>query len=105
MSTKIVHPYITSSEDIGNGKPIISGTRTRVSNIIAYYKLGLSPEELAREFPHLNLAQIHDALSYYYENQQAIDRKIDEDSAENMKKFLMKWDWNFILMKEMTLRV
>jgi len=88
MSTRVVHPYITSREDIGNGKPIIAGTRTRVSNVIAYYKLGLSPEELAREFPHLRLAQIHDVLSYYYENQEEIDREIDEDSEENMKKFI-----------------
>lgn len=90
MSTKVIHPYITSREDIGNGKPIIAGTRTRVSNIIAYYKLGLSPEELAREFPHLRLAQIHDILSYYYENQEEIDREIDEDSEENMKKLIQK---------------
>lgn len=55
MSTKVVHPYITSKEDIGGGKSIIVGTRTRVSNIVAYYRLGLSPEELAREFPHLTL--------------------------------------------------
>ncbi len=90
MSTEVVHPYITSRKDIGSGKPIIAGTRTRVSNIVAYYKLGLSPEELAREFPHLTLSQIHDALSYYYENQKDIDREIDEDSEENIKKFIQK---------------
>lgn len=60
MSTKVVHPYITSKEDIGGGKSIIVGTRTRVSNIVAYYRLGLSPEELAREFPHLTLFKIFD---------------------------------------------
>lgn len=56
MTTGIVHPYITSEEVIGSGKPVITGTRTRVSNIVAYYKLGFSPEELAREFPHLTLS-------------------------------------------------
>lgn len=90
MSTGIVHPYITSDKDIGDGKPIIAGTRTRVSNIIAYHKLGLSPEELACEFPHLSLAQIHDALSYYYENQQTIDKEIDEESEDNIKEYLTK---------------
>lgn len=86
MSTKIIHPYIISKKDISGGNPIIVGTRTRVSNIVAYHKLGLSPEELFREFPHLTLSQIHDALSYYYENQEEIDREIDEDSEEYIKK-------------------
>jgi uncharacterized protein (DUF433 family) len=85
MSTKVVHPYITHREDVGGGRPIIAGTRTRVSNIVAYHKLGLSPEELAREFPHLTLSQIYDALSYYYEHREEIDREIDEDSEDAIK--------------------
>jgi len=86
MSTEIVHPYITINERIARDKPIISGTRTRVSNIIAYHKLGYSAEELAREFPHLTLSQIHDALSYYYENMGKIDKEIDEEKEENLIK-------------------
>ncbi|MCL4456620.1 MAG: DUF433 domain-containing protein [Nitrospirae bacterium] len=88
MSTEVVHPYITFREDIGGGSPIIVGTRTRVSNLVAYHKLGLSPEELAREFPHLTLSQIYDALSYYYEHREEIDREIDEDSEDSIKKSL-----------------
>jgi uncharacterized protein (DUF433 family) len=90
MSTKVIHPYITFREDIGSGSPIIAGTRTRVSNIVAYYKLGYSPEELAREFPHLTLSQIYDVLSYYYEHQKEIDKEIDEDSEENIKNLIKK---------------
>ncbi len=90
MPTEVIHPYITSDKEIGGGRPIISGTRTRVSNIVAYYKLGLSSDELVRELPHLNLSQIHDALSYYYEHQKEIDREIDEESEENIKKLLSK---------------
>jgi len=90
MPTIVNHPYITSRKDIGQGRPIIAGTRTRVSNIIAYYKLGFSPEELAREFPHLTLSQIHDALSYYYEHQEEIDKEIEEDSEGYVKKLVQK---------------
>ncbi|MBI5043853.1 MAG: DUF433 domain-containing protein [Nitrospirae bacterium] len=32
MSIEVIHPYITSDKEIGGGRPIISGTRTRVSN-------------------------------------------------------------------------
>jgi len=83
MATEIVHPYITRDKNIGNGKPIISGTRTRVANIVAYYKLGYSPEELARAFPHLSLSQIYDALSYYHDHAMQIDRDIEKNREEN----------------------
>ncbi len=88
MSTKTVHPYITYRDDIGGGRAIIAGTRTRVSNIVAYHRLGLSAEELAHEFPHLTLSQIYDSLSYYYEHREEIDKEIDEESEENIKKLL-----------------
>jgi len=77
MGRKVIHPYITSDKDIGRGKPIIKGTRTRVANLIAYYKLGYTPEELERAFPHLSLSKIYDALSYYHENQEEIDKEIE----------------------------
>lgn len=86
MAADIVHPYITINDNIAQGDPIIKGTRTRVKNIVAYYKLGYTPEELAREFPHLSLSQIHDALSFYYGNMEQIDRKIEIESEENLFK-------------------
>lgn len=82
MPTGIKHPYITTTKDIGNGKPIIKGTRTRIANIVAYYKLGFSPEELRREFPHLSLSEIYDALSYYHENSDPIDKDIDDEKED-----------------------
>jgi len=85
MTTQIYHPYIETDKYIGHGKPLIAGTRTRVANIVAYYKLGYSAEELAREFPHLNLSQIHDALSFYYENKDEIDRAIDDEKEDYLK--------------------
>jgi len=83
MSPEIVHPYVTKDETIGGDKPIIKGTRTRVSNLIAYYKLGYTPEELKRAFPHLTLSKIYDTLSYYHENQAQIDEEIKANKEEN----------------------
>lgn len=85
MSAEVLHPYIVSKADIADNKAIIAGTRTTVSTLIAYYKLGYSPEDLAREFPHLTLSQIHDALSYYYEHRELIDREIGEESEDNLR--------------------
>jgi uncharacterized protein (DUF433 family) len=36
----------------------------------------MSPEELIKEFSHLTLPQVYDALSYYYDNKEEIDRDI-----------------------------
>ena len=37
---------------------------------------GSSPEEMHLQYPHLSLAQIHAALSFYYEHQSEIDAQI-----------------------------
>jgi uncharacterized protein (DUF433 family) len=83
MATEIIHPHITTKKDTGGDRPIIKHTRTRVANIISYYKLGYTSEELARAFPHLSLSQIYDALSYYHDNKSKIDTDIEANKEEN----------------------
>ena len=74
------HPYIVIKKDVCDGSPIIEGTRTRVIDIVIEYEvLGRSPDEIIRSHPHVSLYQIHDALSYYYENRDELDRKIKQD--------------------------
>ncbi len=74
------HPYIVINKDMCDGSPIIAGTRTRVIDIaIEYEVLGRSPDEIIRSHPHVSLYHIHDALSYYYENRDELDRKIKQD--------------------------
>ena len=53
---------------------------TRVIDIaIEYEVLGRSSDEIIRSHPHLSLYQIHDALSYYYENRDELDQKMKQD--------------------------
>ena len=74
------HPYIVINKDVCGGSPIIEGTRTRVIDIAMEYEvLGRSPDEIIRSHPHVSLYHIHDALSYYYENRDELDRKIKQD--------------------------
>ena len=74
------HPYIIINKDVCGGSPIIEGTRTRVIDIaIEYELLGRSADEIIRSHPHVSLYQIHDALSYYYENRDELDQKIKKD--------------------------
>jgi len=68
------HPYIVKDQAVCNGSPIIEGTRTRVIDIAMEYQiLGHSPDEIISSYPQLNLTQIHDALSFYYENRDDLE--------------------------------
>jgi uncharacterized protein (DUF433 family) len=55
----------------------ITGANTKVVEVVLD-KLAHSstPEEMHEQYPHLSLAQIHAALSYYYEHQTEVDADI-----------------------------
>ena len=46
---------------------------------------GWSPEEIHFQHPNLSLAQIHGALTYYYENQSDLDEQIRRGLEESGK--------------------
>jgi uncharacterized protein (DUF433 family) len=67
------------SPDIRNGQPRIAGTGVTVRRIVGWYKLGLSPEEIARRIGHLTLAQVYAALAYYHANRDEIETLIAQE--------------------------
>ena len=76
------HFHITITKDVSGGSAAIKGTRILVRNIAGYYLMGLTPEEIRRELPHLSLAQIFDALAYYFDHKEAVDRELERDREE-----------------------
>jgi hypothetical protein len=42
---------------------------------------GCTPEQILEKYPDLTLAQVHAALTYYYDNLEQIDAYIAEDEA------------------------
>ena len=82
---QIRHPYIITDKKIRGGEPVISGTGIRILDIAVRYEImGMSPEDIIVALPHLNLSQVHDALSYYYENKNQID-KTWKDAIKNVE--------------------
>ncbi|RLI43250.1 hypothetical protein DRO59_01645 [Candidatus Bathyarchaeota archaeon] len=80
QKAKVTHPYIKADEKICGGSPVIKGTRIRVVDIAVEYEyLNQTPDEIINAHPHLKLEQVHDALSYYYENRKELDEKIKSD--------------------------
>ena len=74
--------YIATDEAILSGEPIIRGTRTPVRAIVELYRLGVSPEEIPTHLPHLSLAQVFAALSYYSDHIEEINEYILKNLSE-----------------------
>lgn len=43
------------------------------------WRLGIAPEEIPEHIPHLSLAKIFDALSYYSDHQDEINAYIEQN--------------------------
>ncbi|MBW4657789.1 MAG: DUF433 domain-containing protein [Drouetiella hepatica Uher 2000/2452] len=73
------HLYIVRDEQILGSEPIIKGTRTPVRAIVETWRMGIAPEEISKGLPHLTLAQIFNALSYYSDHQDEINAYIERN--------------------------
>src|SRR5256885_4649276 len=74
MST-VTYPHIEINSD---GVAIISGTTTKVIEIVQdHLAHHWHAEDICRQYPYLSLAQVHAALTYYYDHQQETDEEID----------------------------
>ena len=73
------HRYIVSNDEILGGEPIIDGTRTPVRAVVELWRMGAAPESIPSRLPHLTLAQVFDALSYYSDHQAEINRHIEQN--------------------------
>ncbi|HET8913295.1 MAG TPA: DUF433 domain-containing protein [Ktedonobacteraceae bacterium] len=72
---RTAHPYIIRNPSIYGGEPIVEGTRTGVRHIILLFQSGKDPEEIAN-IHRLSLAQVYDAISYFYDNEKEIEHYI-----------------------------
>ena len=72
----LVYPHISVGTD---GVPLLTGTSIKVVEIVldrlAYH---WDADEIRRQHPSLNLAQIYSALAYYHDHQVEMDRDIEE---------------------------
>lgn len=72
----VSYPHIEIAAD---GTALVEGTRTKVVEIaldrLAHH---WDAEEMQRQHPHLTLAQIYAALTYYHDHRQNFDSLIRE---------------------------
>lgn len=80
--------YIEITADVCAGKPRIRGHRIRVQDVVVWHEnLGLSPDEIIARYPQLTLAEVHAALSYYFDHAAEIRGAIraDQTFADQLK--------------------
>lgn len=71
------HLYIEKDPTKYEGKAVIKGTRVPVSSIINHYRSGMSIEEILDGYPNITSAQLFDALSYYFDHKEEIDKEFE----------------------------
>jgi uncharacterized protein (DUF433 family) len=79
MTEATQNRYIVTDLHILGGEPIVDGTRTPVRAIVELWRQGIAPETIPGHLPHLSVAQVFDALSYYSDHQSEINAHIDRN--------------------------
>lgn len=77
--TRTEHPHIVRVEGMRGGEPIIEGSGISVWIIASFHKMGDTVETISRMYSHLPLASIYDALSYYYDHKDEIEKRLAEN--------------------------
>jgi uncharacterized protein (DUF433 family) len=81
MATAVdIGTLITKRPEMHSGRPCVAGTGTTVLAIVGWFKQGYGPTEIKElHFPHLPLAGILAALTYWAANSEEIDGYFRED--------------------------
>ncbi len=78
------HPHIERRSGVCGGGPVIRGTRISVRHIAVLHKDGASVQEMLETYPHLEMSWVHDAISYYLDHREEIEREIEANRIENV---------------------
>lgn len=80
--TTVISKHLQITPDVCGGKPRIAGHRIRVQDIAIWYeRLSMSPDDIVYHYPSITLADVHAALSYYYDHLDEIRQDIRESEA------------------------
>lgn len=90
---RIPHPHVYIDPQVGEGSPMIEGTRVPVRRLFSWHRQGTTVETLLRRYPQLGPARIFDALAFAYDNldlvtadlvreREALARETGEPPAE-----------------------
>jgi uncharacterized protein (DUF433 family) len=81
MSIDVSYPHIAKAAD---GSPCLKRLpRIRVAQIaMDYLAHGWSPDEMCRQHPQLQPAEIHSAMAYYFDHQADVEDEIRRELSD-----------------------
>ncbi len=65
-----------------DGSIRIANSRVSLDSVVHHYKLGASAEQIAQKFPTLDLAEVYAAISYFLNNEEAVEEYLQQQEAE-----------------------
>ena len=72
--------YIVKTPGVCGGQPRIAGTRIKVKHVYTWVeRMGMTPAQVVAEYPHLNRAQVHAALAYYWSHPDEINQDVEDE--------------------------
>jgi uncharacterized protein (DUF433 family) len=81
MPVELTYPHITKPPN--EPARLERHLRTRVSMIVAdYLWRGWSAEEIVRHYSYLTLAEVHAALTYYFDHRDEIEAELIAEYAD-----------------------
>jgi uncharacterized protein (DUF433 family) len=90
MNKMIVTPYVETvpitTDDYGNVR--VGGTRVTLDTVVAAFKEGATPEEIAIQYPVLQLADIYDVIAYYLRETETVEAylQVRAEQREQIKQ-------------------
>lgn len=78
MTVEVTYPHL----ETGTGQParLERLPRIRVAQLVTdYLYQGWSPDEICHQYPHLKPAEVHAALTYYFDHPAEIEREIADE--------------------------
>jgi uncharacterized protein (DUF433 family) len=80
---------ISRTPGVCGGKTCIAGHRVRVLDVVVWHEhQGMTPDEIVTHIPTISLADVHAALSYYFDHIDEIQQEMQEERvfAEELRR-------------------
>ena len=60
----------------------VAGTRVSLDSIVYAFDEGATPEEIAQDFPTLDLAAVYSVIGYYLQNRAEVEEYLEQRRAQ-----------------------
>ena len=82
--------HIEKRPGVCGGRACIAGHRIRVMDVaVLHEKRGLSPEEIVHQYPGITLADVHAALTNFFDHRAEIEDEFRQDE-EAVRRLLTR---------------